>query len=1377
MDNAKSKRNIKPFDGEKYSVWKFRIRALLDEMDVLKVIDEDPVIGCQQWEKNNKIAKSVIVEYLTDSFLVFAIEETTARQIIQDLDALYERKSIANQLAIRKKLLALKLKGDTYLVKHFTIFDDLVTDLIAAGSKLEETDKIAHLFLTLPSTYDGVVTAIETLAEDNLTLAFVKTRLLDHEIKLKNESTDTSCKILHVENQSENFKKRKFDNSKYNNKNNYKDYKEIKNNYKNKSLKRTQNIKCFHCGRKGHAKKNCYYFQRMIQGHNAETNRARQVQAVSLIQNKESGFAFMAGVHEEIIKPNEITFILDSGASDHIVNREELFDNFVILNPVFLISVAKNGQFVSATKKGSMKVTSNMGVQGTLEDVLFCPEVPYNLMSVSKLQKAGYTIIFNKEDAQIYRHGKCIMKGMFSNNLIKLNFVVNEKSNIHVSQLYNANNKSYNLWHQRLGHISKSKFIELKTNHLIEDSEQIQFVIPSDSLCEACINGKQTRLPFNQIKDKTYIARPLYVVHSDVCGPITPPTFDNKNYYVLFVDQFTHYCVVYPITYKSDVFLVFKDYVAKSEAKFNIKLVYLYCDNGGEYLSTEMKDYCIKKGITYHLTVPRTPQQNGVSERMVRTITEKARSILNGAKMDKIFWGEAVLTAVHLINIAPTHALKHFQTPYELWHNKKPTLKYLKVFGSTVFVHNKTSKTKFDEKSWKGILVGYQPNGYKVWNVETGKIVIVRDVIVDETNFLQSRPVLKSEENKTITNSHDETDSHAKSKSVSTKFQCNNETDNDEKSKSVSIKVGCHEKPDDNEIACKTRKIDKVIVETPNETNINSDNFVLHKNNELRRSDRLKGHPRISYYEGDDDYVMCAMSVLSNNPMSYEEIKTRDDRVQWEAAIKDELNSFQVNNTWTLVPRPGNKNIVDCKWIFSIKHDEYGNPLRYKARLVARGFRQEYPSDYSETFAPVARMDSFRFMIAFANQHQLLIHYMDVKTAFLNGKLKEEIYMEVPKGVENKNNNYVCKLNKSLYGLKQAARCWFEVFEESLKGKGFKNSLVDRCIYMLDRGNISKNIYVILYVDDLVIVCANLETMNNFKKYLMSKFDMRDLKEIKMFLGIKVMRYDDKITLDQSSYIKTVLNKYNMQDCNPVNTPIESKINFEALNSEEKYNAPCRNVIGCLMYIMLCTRPDLSICVNILSRYTNKNNKELWQCLKRVMRYLKGTVDLKLTYKQCNYNNILSGYVDSDWGGGDASDRKSTTGYLFKLYDKCTITWNTKRQTSVAASSTEAEYMALYEAVREALWLKSLAASVNVCVVSPITIYEDNNSCINIANNPTNHKRTKHIDIKYHFSREQIEKNIVRLCYIPTGEQLADAFTKPLPAAAFNFTRNEMGLE
>ena len=269
----------------------------------------------------------------------------------------------------------------------------------------------------------------------------------------------------------------------------------------------------------------------------------------------------------------------------------------------------------------------------------------------------------------------------------------------------------------------------------------------------------------------------------------------------------------------------------------------------------------------------------------------------------------------------------------------------------------------------------------------------------------------------------------------------------------------------------------------------------------MRRSDRLKSKPQFSYTDRDNvyDYVFYgAESVASNVPKCFQEIKSRPDRAEWEKAIKDELDSLRENQTWVLVDRPKDKNIIDCKWVFAIKPDEFGNPAKYKARVVARGFSQQYLVDYNETFAPMARISSFRLLLAFANQFRLLVHHMDVKTAFLNGKLKEEIYMKVLEGVKC-NSDMACKLKRSLYGLEQSARCWFETFEKVLFEIDFKNSVEDRCVYILDKNDISKNIYVILYVDDLVIVTKDINVMNKFKDYLANKFKMSDLGEVKLF--------------------------------------------------------------------------------------------------------------------------------------------------------------------------------------------------------------------------------------------------------------------------------------
>lgn len=334
MENSRIKRNIKPFDGQKYSVWKFRIRSLLTELDVLKVIDKQtPAKVTDEWTTAEKVAKSVIIEYLADSLLGFAKTDSSAKEILLSLDAIYERKSLATQLAIRKKLLTLKLKGDIPLMEHFTTFDDLITELSAAGARLEETDRVSHLLLTLPAVYDGVITAIETLSEENLTLGFVKTRLLDHEVKLKTEGTDTSAKVLQAskEESTASVKQNSFKNSKF--KRNFKKN-QNKHHFKNNN-KKQGNLKCHHCGRNNHLIKDCIFYKRNQQ---YPADRNRTVQTIDTSQpatsySNTSGFAFMAGDYQHDNSSNKINFLLDSGASDHLINNDALYSSSTILDP------------------------------------------------------------------------------------------------------------------------------------------------------------------------------------------------------------------------------------------------------------------------------------------------------------------------------------------------------------------------------------------------------------------------------------------------------------------------------------------------------------------------------------------------------------------------------------------------------------------------------------------------------------------------------------------------------------------------------------------------------------------------------------------------------------------------------------------------------------------------------------------------------------------------------------------------------------------------------------------------------------------------------------------------------------------------------------
>lgn len=446
-----------------------------------------------------------------------------------------------------------------------------------------------------------------------------------------------------------------------------------------------------------------------------------------------------------------IDFVVDSGADVHIITDDDLFSDYVELANPIPIQIARNETFIYGYKRGIVKITSSLGAQGVFTDVLYCPEAPYNLLSVDKLHDAGLEVRFNADRTiEILKNGKIILYCNRNSNSQSAKLKINRPS------ANSCNSKcSYNLWHKRLEHRSRDKFVELKKHNMVHDVSLLQKIQINDNLCEACTNAKIHRLDRRKPKNKTDIDRPLQIIHSDICGPITPLAISGHRYSMLFIDQFTHYCVTYLATHKSDLPTNFKDYTNKSEANFNSKMVHLYIDNGTEYLSNEMKNFCMEKGITFHTTIPHTPHQNGVSERMIQTITEKARSLLCESKLPQQFWGEAVLAATFLTNITPSRALKGRKTPFELWHNKKPILKYLKIFGSTVWVHNKAELNKFDNKSIKGILVGFVPNGYKVFNAESNTFFTARDIIVDEVSFKSSRPKLSLPDTDNSDNSSD----------------------------------------------------------------------------------------------------------------------------------------------------------------------------------------------------------------------------------------------------------------------------------------------------------------------------------------------------------------------------------------------------------------------------------------------------------------------------------------------------------------------------------------------------------------------------------------------------------------------------------------------
>jgi hypothetical protein len=494
---------------------------------------------------------------------------------------------------------------------------------------------------------------------------------------------------------------------------------------------------------------------------------------------------------------------------------------------------------------------------------------------------------------------------------------------------------------------------------------------------------------------------------------------------------------------------------------------------------------------------------------------------------------------------------------------------------------------------------------------------------------------------------------------------------------------------------------------------------------------------------------------------------SRNDGKQWEQAAQDEYDSIQSAGTWTLVPLPPGRQPIGSKWVFKVKRTADGSVDRYKARLVAKGFSQRAGVDYTETFAPVAKFSAIRALLSMAAYYDFELHQMDVKTAFLNGDLDHDIYMIQPEGFVTPGlEHLVCKLRKSLYGLKQAGRAWYQKIHQVLIDLGFHSLHADTCVYVLHQS--STIMLLALYVDDLLLLSNSMDRLNTLKHDLSSRFSMTDLGEAQYILGIQIQRDRTARTLSisQREYISKLLEHTGMSDCRPAPTPLETGTTLTKADCphpptlDADFARRYQSAVGAIMYAMLGTRPDIAFAVTALSQFCSNPGQSHWTAVNRVLHYLRGTMDYELTYGSDQQPLSLYGYCDSDWAS-DKDDRRSVTGYAFMLGGGA-VSWQAKKQQTVALSSVEAEYMAAAQATKETMWWRTFMTELGMHLTSATTLCSDSQGSIALSRNPEHHARSKHIDIRHHFVREQVAAGTVTLQYVPTENMAADILTKAL---------------
>ena len=517
---------------------------------------------------------------------------------------------------------------------------------------------------------------------------------------------------------------------------------------------------------------------------------------------------------------------------------------------------------------------------------------------------------------------------------------------------------------------------------------------------------------------------------------------------------------------------------------------------------------------------------------------------------------------------------------------------------------------------------------------------------------------------------------------------------------------------------------------------------------------------------------VLSTSILSEPTFYSEAVKSSD----WCHAMNTELLALEANHTWTVTSLPPNKHAIGCRWVYKIKRRADGSVERYKARLVAKGYTQQFGVDFLDTFSPVVKLTTVKMLLALAAIQGWFLIQLDVNNAFLHGDLVEEVYMELPPGYHREGEqfppNAVCKLHKSLYGLKQASRQWNAKFSSFLIDVGFKQSMADHSMFIKKTG--SSFLCLLVYVDDIILIGNCSAKIECFKKVLDGQFKLKDLGDLRYFLGLEVARSQQGIFICQRHYALELLNETGFLGCKPVKTPMEPNLKLsnkdgELLDDPLLY----RRMIGKLLYLTI-TRPDLSFAVNRLSQFMSNPRKSHLLAVHRVLQYVKMTPGQGIFFPSSS-SLQLKAFADSDWGTCPDT-RRSTTGYCIFLGESL-ISWRSKKQSTVARSSAEAEYRSMANATCELIWLVSVLKDLEIQHVQPSMLYCDNQAALHIAANPVFHERTKHIEIDCHVVREKLQSGFLKTLHVSSHHQLADILTKALHPTQFHLLLSKMGIK
>ena len=1032
--------------------------------------------------------------------------------------------------------------------------------------------------------------------------------------------------------------------------------------------------------------------------------------------------------------PNyEPVFYHDSGTTKTMVNfPPPVKDSSKLMIPVFTAGANQPPEIGVSTGKikfGSLDV-----------DVLEVPTFAKNLLSATQLSRAhGCKQVIDPWTAKltISKDDEVIATGSYdpTEKLIRIDKEISNSAKIV---------DDWKTVHRKLGHVGKAMMKKTlqATSGILTDNK-------FEALdCEECKITKAKRNPIS--KGRVNLSNPkdiLEVVEIDVQGPFPVVANDGTTSNLKFIDSrssWLHFTTIPNLQASTvlDNFLKFKTRVEKQTGK-EIKRV--RTDQGTEFMGAflthlETSGIIKEKGVAY------THHHPGKVERSHQTVLRLARAMLKESLLPPKFYDEAQRTAAYLFN-RTVHGNATI-TPFEMIFNRKPDLSHLRPFGTVCYAFLAPEKrNKLDDSAIKCRLIGYGDDF--------------------ELEEMKAYKLLKEDDCTIIWSDNCIFDKDLKMERLSEIFYAEND---DKLSDSLW-------KPFDDEELDKTEEGEDIFFDADEALDYDFDDLVSEE-----ESANLVNHLLSNKWWTEssdpnmDELYSAYRSVVDGTPTTFKEAMESEDKESWKAAMDVEMKNIEQNNTFEIKRLSAGEKAIGCRWVFKKKLKKDGSIDKFKARLVAKGYLQRLGRDYNETFAPVAKFKSIRLVLALAAQNGWKVYHDDVTSAFLNGQLKETVFMDQPDGYDTGVKFEKWKLNKTLYGLKQSPREWNEAIHNFILSEGFSQSQCDPCLYY--KRTSDYQVIVDIYVDDVIATGSNDAEVQNFRAKLKSKFKCSEGGLLDWSLGMEVVQHENGISLNQKQYVLQKLDEFNdflepnVQRKIPLDPNFQNLLLEASTSNELDADFPYRSVVGSLMFASTGSRPDISAAVGVVSRYLT--NPKLIHCnmARQILYYLRRYPDRSLNFSKTT-NPKLEGYCDASWANNE--DYSSISGFAF-MYGPSLVSWSSKKQPVVALSSTEAEYVTVTSAAQESLWFQSLLKELGYDQETVI-LHEDNEACINLTKNPQEYKRTRHIQVKYHFIRSLVKSNKVKLQYIRTNDQLADIFTKGVNGPRLKELCRRLGLQ